>query len=606
MYWRRALSPGFALPTIIVVSVILFAILAAVMSTVSSVRSRLTDQYRQSLTRDAAESGVAYATYCYASQAGTLDTTEWPRATSGAGQTLDSGDDCNGKPNTTLNCGTPSESSQCYVVKSGNVRTTFSVARTDFSGASYRLKSTGTSTLVRASTGTSSGQTQSSELMYNGYVQITGLTAGNDTSCAIQQGKLYCWGWNREGMTGVGGYQGVSSPPFPNVLEPVRVQGALAGLYVQDVASGIIHTCAIAGATPAPAAGNKLYCWGDNSEYQYGTNSTANSYVPMLATSISGYYFTSLSTSWHTCVIAQSGTNKKAYCWGKNDSLQAGENSTSNAAPVTTDPKTQPNTALRTGNATSTELNNVSYIEAVSSDMTCGINGSQAFCMGQNANGANGQGTTGADSARPKLIASLTSTTKVASNAGRVCALNASRLYCWGLNSGWRTDSGPNFTNSATASKTPISTPTRPHTSAAQNGLFNATISDFAVTDYSMCIIVSGSVWCSGYNDRGQLGQGTMTGPVSVEYPVVNNPVQNARATNTSQLVSANNAVKVGGALANEVAVRIVGGNNHFCVTTTLGDVYCWGANYYGQLGDGTTTDRSLPVRVKLPPPVVY
>ena len=97
-----------------------------------------------------------------------------------------------------------------------------------------------------------------------------------------------------------------------------------------------------------------------------------------------------------------------------------------------------------------------------------------------------------------------------------------------------------------------------------------------------------------------------MTGPVSVEYPVVNNPVQNARATNTSQLVSANNAVKVGGALANEVAVRIVGGNNHFCVTTTLGDVYCWGANYYGQLGDGTTTDRSLPVRVKLPPPVVY
>ena len=88
MYWRRALSPGFALPTIIVVSVILFAVLAAVMSTVSSVRSRLTDQYRQSLTRDAAESGVAYASYCYASQAGTLDATEWPLATDGAGQTL--------------------------------------------------------------------------------------------------------------------------------------------------------------------------------------------------------------------------------------------------------------------------------------------------------------------------------------------------------------------------------------------------------------------------------------------------------------------------------------------------------------------------------------
>jgi alpha-tubulin suppressor-like RCC1 family protein len=42
----------------------------------------------------------------------------------------------------------------------------------------------------------------------------------------------------------------------------------------------------------------------------------------------------------------------------------------------------------------------------------------------------------------------------------------------------------------------------------------------------------------------------------------------------------------------------VTAGVAYSCGTTAGGAVYCWGYNVHGGVGDGTTTDRSLPTAV--------
>ncbi len=86
------------------------------------------------------------------------------------------------------------------------------------------------------------------------------------------------------------------------------------------------------------------------------------------------------------------------------------------------------------------------------------------------------------------------------------------------------------------------------------------------------CVIHRGAAKCWGDNFYGQIGDGTNTNPL---HPV---PVQ------TSGLGSGVAAISVGG--------------YHTCALTMAGAVWCWGRNAEGQLGDGTTTRRLVPVQV--------
>ncbi len=91
---------------------------------------------------------------------------------------------------------------------------------------------------------------------------------------------------------------------------------------------------------------------------------------------------------------------------------------------------------------------------------------------------------------------------------------------------------------------------------------------------YTCAVTMTDTAYCWGYNYFGQLGNGTTTNsniPVAVPMPT------------------------------NVLFAAIDAGTNHTCALTTTGTAYCWGYNYYGVIGDGTTTNRTTPVAVTMP-----
>lgn len=79
-----------------------------------------------------------------------------------------------------------------------------------------------------------------------------------------------------------------------------------------------------------------------------------------------------------------------------------------------------------------------------------------------------------------------------------------------------------------------------------------------------------GAAWCWGYNHDAQLGDGTKT--------------DRPRAV---RVVRAD-----GGLLDHVTAIQGT------CALTSDGVAWCWGDNIFGQVGDGTFTDRRAAVRV--------
>ncbi|MBI2061724.1 MAG: hypothetical protein HYT87_18440 [Nitrospirae bacterium] len=134
------------------------------------------------------------------------------------------------------------------------------------------------------------------------------------------------------------------------------------------------------------------------------------------------------------------------------------------------------------------------------------------------------------------------------------------------------------------------------------------------------CALLSdGTVKCWGWNDYGQLGDGTTaqkTTPVAVS--TLSGAVAVTGGDRQTCALASDGTVKCwgynfygqlgDGTTANKTtpvavstlsgAIAVAGGINHTCVLASNGTVKCWGWNANGQLGDGTVADKTTPVAV--------
>jgi alpha-tubulin suppressor-like RCC1 family protein len=312
------------------------------------------------------------------------------------------------------------------------------------------------------------------------------------------------------------------------------------GLVFAVVDAGDGFSC---GATSGGAA----YCWGINDRGQLGDGTTTNSGGPVAV--LGGLTFSSISSgSGHACGVVSGGA---AYCWGLNDEGQLGDGTTtSRSAPV-----------LVAGGHTFARVSASGY-------HTCGVTtAGAAYCWGRNGGGQLGDGTT-TDSRTPAAVSGGFSFSGITAGYNGTCGVTTEGAgYCWGQ--------GALGNGALVRSSVPEQVSGGLSFAAISPGLF-----------HTCGVTTAGAAYCWGSNSALQLGTGSAVLPdrcvdwFGFSVPCALRPV----------------AVAGGHRF-----VSISAGGSHACALTADGACYCWGQNYYGQLGIGSTLWADVPVRVSRP-----
>ena len=369
-------------------------------------------------------------------------------------------------------------------------------------------------------------------------------------SCAIAlNGRAYCWGSGNSGKLGNG------STASSRVPVAVNTSGVLAGKTIKQISAGENHTCAI-------ASDNRAYCWGSNKNGQLGNGSTADSNVPVavnMSGALAGKTIKQMSVEFSTsCVVA---SDNRAYCWGSNKNGQLGNGSTADSrVPVAV------NTSGVLVGKTIKEVTTGGF-------HTCALDtSSKMYCWGLNSSGRLGGGLTSILSNVPVAVnmsgALAGKTIKQMSVEFSTSCVVASdnRAYCWGSNKNGQLGNG-----STADSRVPVAV-------NMSGTLAGKTIKQILAGGDHGCVVASDDkMYCWGLNNNGELG--------------------NNSSVNSSVPV----AVNADGVLAGKTIRQMSAGFSSTCAVDSEYNMYCWGYNDNGQLGNNSTNNSRVPARVYVP-----
>ncbi|MGE4425685.1 MAG: RCC1 domain-containing protein [Solirubrobacteraceae bacterium] len=441
----------------------------------------------------------------------------------------------------------------------------------------------------------------------SGITDARSVTAGEEHTCAtLRTGSVRCWGDNGSGRLGDG----------TNVDERLVPSGDLPGLTdAVAVVSGNEHSCAV-------RAGGTASCWGNNGNGRLGDGTTDDRSVPTPVAGLAGVTALDGGDAF-TCAVTADGGSR---CWGANGNGQLGDGS---GGATSSTPVAVPGAPAATeiaggdnhvcirgvtsevrcwGSGVDGQLGNGRTARAADPTAVTGLHAATAVtvgyeascalldtgsisCWGRNRYAELGTGTKDL-APTPAPVVGITDATSVTNGTVHACALHGSgpahgrRISCWGDNWIGQLGAGqPGLPGTPAEASSPLPVDLSPvfadfadpagvrATALTTGETFNCALLAPAGNEH-------GSVWCWGAGGAGQIGNGqlvTQGEPVKVDRPIGFLPVA-----------------------AQDSGATIASGAGHTCAVSSVGhrQVWCWGSNSQGQLGDGTTTNRQAPKQV--------